>query len=167
MEMFPTLLIPHAQLFAHVNWHIRFYPYKPGHWCHSVWQKCWHCNVQLENLRKDKDHIIVTADKGVGLVVMDKTEYITKCQALLQDHSFYPHFSKKATFGIVSGVGLFIRYAWEVNKDACTYVNQCNYLHNFMLCVNVGILIFLHDSVKLLFVKDICLCPCLVSYLYT
>ena len=31
-------------------------------------------HLALENLRKDKDHIIVTADKGVAVVVMDKTE---------------------------------------------------------------------------------------------
>ena len=37
------------------------------------------------------DHITVTADKGVALVGMDKTEYITKCKALLQDHSVYQH----------------------------------------------------------------------------
>ena len=51
-------------------------------------------HLALENLRKDKDHIIVTADKGVALVVMDKTEYITKCEALLQDNSVYQHLSK-------------------------------------------------------------------------
>ena len=34
-------------------------------------------HLALENLRKDKDHTIVTADKGVALVVMGKTEYIT------------------------------------------------------------------------------------------
>ena len=51
-------------------------------------------HLALENLRKDKDHIIVTADKGVDLVVMDKTEYITKCEALLQDNSVYQHLSK-------------------------------------------------------------------------
>ena len=51
-------------------------------------------HLALENLRKDKDHIIVTADKGVALVVMDKTEYVTKCEALLQDSSVYQHLSK-------------------------------------------------------------------------
>ena len=51
-------------------------------------------HLALENLRKDKDCIIVTADKGVPLVVMDKTEYITKCEALLQDNSVYQHLSK-------------------------------------------------------------------------
>ena len=34
-------------------------------------------HLALDNLRKDKDDIIVTTDKGVTLVVMDKTEYIT------------------------------------------------------------------------------------------
>ena len=51
-------------------------------------------HLALENLRKDKDHIIVTADKGMALVVMDKTEYITKCEALLQDNSVYQHLPK-------------------------------------------------------------------------
>ena len=51
-------------------------------------------HLALENLRKDKDHIIVAADKGVALVVMDKTEYITKYEALLQDNSVYQHLSK-------------------------------------------------------------------------
>ena len=60
----------------------------------------WYTNITksehlaLGNLRKDKDHIIVTADKGVDLVVMDKTEYITKCKTLLQDNSVYQHLSK-------------------------------------------------------------------------
>ena len=51
-------------------------------------------HLALENLRKDKDHIIVTADKAVALVVMDKTEYITKCEVLLQDNLVYQHLSK-------------------------------------------------------------------------
>ena len=51
-------------------------------------------HLALENLRKDKDHIIVTADKDVALVVMDKTEYIMHCEALLQDNSVNQHLSK-------------------------------------------------------------------------
>ena len=49
--------------------------------------------LKLENLRKDSDYITVTDAKGVALVVMDKTEYITKCEALLQDNSIYQHLS--------------------------------------------------------------------------
>ena len=51
-------------------------------------------HLALENLRKDKDNIIVTTDKGVALVVMDKIEYMTKCEHLLQDNSVYQHLSK-------------------------------------------------------------------------
>ena len=51
-------------------------------------------HLALENLRKDKDCIIIAADKGVVLVVMDKTEYITKCEALLQDSLVYQHLSR-------------------------------------------------------------------------
>ena len=51
-------------------------------------------HLALQSLRKDKDCIIVTAHKGVALVVMDKTEYITKCEALLQDYLVYQHLSK-------------------------------------------------------------------------
>ena len=51
-------------------------------------------HLALENLRKDKDHIIVTADKDVALAVVDKAEYIPKCEALLQDNLVYQHLSK-------------------------------------------------------------------------
>ena len=35
-------------------------------------------HLALQNLKKDKDSITVTADKGVALVVMDQAEYIKK-----------------------------------------------------------------------------------------
>ena len=38
-----------------------------------------------------------TTNNGVVLVVMDKTEYITKCEAVLQDNSIYQHLSKDAS----------------------------------------------------------------------
>ena len=34
--------------------------------------------VGLAQLKKDKDRVILTADKGVAMVVMDKEEYIKK-----------------------------------------------------------------------------------------
>ena len=34
-------------------------------------------------LKKDKDRVILTADKGVAMVVMDREEYVTKAQELL------------------------------------------------------------------------------------
>ena len=51
-------------------------------------------HLALENLRKDKDCIIITVDKGVDLIVIDKTEYITICEDLLQDNSVCQHLSK-------------------------------------------------------------------------
>ena len=34
-------------------------------------------------------HVVLTADKGVALVVMDKSQYVDKCMALLDDTKFY------------------------------------------------------------------------------
>ena len=38
-----------------------------------------------KELRSDRDHTILTADKGVALVVMDKSDYIKKMKELLED----------------------------------------------------------------------------------
>ena len=76
-------------LYHDVNRILNTYTSKP---IHTNITKAEH--LALENLRKDKDCIIVTADKGMALVLMDKAEYITKCEALLQDHSVYQHLSK-------------------------------------------------------------------------
>ena len=37
------------------------------------------------DLREDETRVILTADKGVALVVMDKPEYTSKAQELLED----------------------------------------------------------------------------------
>ena len=75
-------------LYHDVNRNLNSYTNKP---IHTNITKIEH--LTLENLRKDKDHIIVTADKGVDLVVMDKAEYITKCKTLIQDNSVHQHMS--------------------------------------------------------------------------
>ena len=43
----------------------------------------------LCSLKKDRNHMVLTADKGVALVVMDKDTYIEKCMTLLSDHRVY------------------------------------------------------------------------------
>ncbi|MCG8429652.1 MAG: hypothetical protein MJA29_00535, partial [Candidatus Omnitrophica bacterium] len=43
----------------------------------------------LKTLRDDKDRMVLTADKGVAMVVMDKSQYIEKCLALLNDPKVY------------------------------------------------------------------------------
>ena len=43
----------------------------------------------LAELRKDQSGVILTADKGIVLVVMDRTEYNNKAQQLLEDGGTY------------------------------------------------------------------------------
>ena len=43
----------------------------------------------IKELRSDKDHLVVTADKGVALVVIDKKDYILKMNQLLEDKNTY------------------------------------------------------------------------------
>ena len=43
----------------------------------------------LKQLKSDKDQIIVTVDKGVALLVMDRSEYIKKMKGLLEDTITY------------------------------------------------------------------------------
>ena len=43
----------------------------------------------IKTLREDASHVVLTADKGVALVVMDKSQYVDKCMALLDDTKVY------------------------------------------------------------------------------
>ena len=43
----------------------------------------------LVELKRDSSKVIITADKGVALVIMDKPDYITKAQDLLEDKKTY------------------------------------------------------------------------------
>ena len=43
----------------------------------------------MKQLKADKDRIILTADKGVVLVVMDQRDYTEKAKELLQDSNTY------------------------------------------------------------------------------
>ena len=43
----------------------------------------------IKHLKADKERIILTADKGIALVVMDRSNYIKKANELLQDPNTY------------------------------------------------------------------------------
>ena len=43
----------------------------------------------IKQLKADKERIIQTADKGIALVVMDRSDYIKKANELLQDLNTY------------------------------------------------------------------------------
>ena len=40
-------------------------------------------NLALRGLKRDRDHIVLTADKGVAMVIMDRHDYINKANHLL------------------------------------------------------------------------------------
>ena len=42
----------------------------------------------LKELRKDNNRVILTADKGVCLVVMDKEEYIEKAEEFIERRTY-------------------------------------------------------------------------------
>ena len=43
----------------------------------------------IKQLKEDDTQVVLTADKGVAMVVMDKSSYVNKCMALLQDTNVY------------------------------------------------------------------------------
>ena len=45
-------------------------------------------NIALRELKRDRDHIVLTADKGVAMVVMDKQDYINKANQLLNQNTY-------------------------------------------------------------------------------
>ena len=51
----------------------------------------------LAELRRDSSKVILTADKGVALVIMDRPEYINKVQELLNDNKTYKEISTDPT----------------------------------------------------------------------
>ena len=51
----------------------------------------------LTQLKQDNTWVILTADKGVAMVVMDKQEYTSKAQALLDDTNTYKVLNKDPT----------------------------------------------------------------------
>ena len=43
----------------------------------------------LKQLKTHKDHMVLTADKGVAMVVLDRQKYIQKARALSEDSNTY------------------------------------------------------------------------------
>ena len=42
----------------------------------------------LKELKRDRDHIVLTADKGVAMVIMDRQDYIHKANRLLNQNTY-------------------------------------------------------------------------------
>ena len=61
--------------------------YKGKHASHTNISKMEREAIKI--LKEDNTRVVLTADKGVAMVVMDKSSYIDKCMALLQDTNVY------------------------------------------------------------------------------
>ena len=45
-------------------------------------------NLAIRELKRDKDHIVLTADKEVAMVIMDRQDYISKANNLLSQNTY-------------------------------------------------------------------------------
>ena len=45
-------------------------------------------NLAIRELKRDKDCIVLTADKGVAMVIMDRQDYISKANNLLSQNTY-------------------------------------------------------------------------------
>ena len=69
------------ELRTNINWVLRAsYPPKPN------LTKAQ--NLAIRELKKDRDCIVLTADKGVVMVIMDRQDYITKGNNLLSQNTY-------------------------------------------------------------------------------
>ena len=44
--------------------------------------------MALRELKRDRDHIVFTADNGVAMVIMDRQDYINKDHGLLSQNTY-------------------------------------------------------------------------------
>ena len=51
----------------------------------------------LTHFKQDKSRVVLIADKGVAMVIMDKEDYTSKAQTLLQDTDTYKVLKKDST----------------------------------------------------------------------
>ena len=86
---------------------------------HFKGKKGQNCNITKEEweaiitLREDPSHMVLTADKSVALVVMDKSQYVDKYMALLDDTKVYKpcrDTTKKLHIDVQETL-------WQLNRD--------------------------------------------------
>ena len=69
------------ELRADINWVLRaFHPPKPN------LTKAQ--NLTIKELKRDRDRIVLTADKGVAMVIMDRQDYTSKANNLLSQNTY-------------------------------------------------------------------------------
>ena len=78
-------------------------------------------NLALRELKRDRDHIVLTADKGVAMVIMDRQDYINKANHLL-NQSTYKSIAKDPTNSIKNKlINILKRVKTKTGLDSNTY----------------------------------------------
>ena len=78
-------------------------------------------NLALRELKGDRDHIVLTADKGVAMVIMDGQDYINKANHLLHQ-STYKSIAKDPTKSIKNKlINILKRVKTKKGLDSNTY----------------------------------------------
>ena len=78
-------------------------------------------NSALRDLKRDRDHIVLTADKGVAMVIMDRQNYINKANQLLNQNT-YRSIAKDPTSSIKNKlINILKRVKNQTGLDSNTY----------------------------------------------
>ena len=78
-------------------------------------------NLALRELKRDRDCIVLTADKGVAMVIMDRKDYINKASHLLKQ-STYRSVAKDPTSSIKNKlINILKRVKHQTGLDSNTY----------------------------------------------
>ena len=78
-------------------------------------------NLALRELKRDRDCIVLTADKGVAMVIMDRQDYINKANHLLKQ-STYRSITKDPTSSIKNKlINISKRVKNQTGLDSNTY----------------------------------------------
>ena len=76
----------------------------------------------LKQLKTDKDLMVLTADKGVAMVVMDRQECIPNARALLEDTNTYRPIPSDPTSKLKNKlINILKKMKTEGNRDENTY----------------------------------------------
>ena len=69
------------ELRANINWVLRASHPPKSHLTKAQ-------NLAIKELKRDRDHIVLTVDKGVAMVIMDRQDYISKANTLLSQNMY-------------------------------------------------------------------------------
>ena len=97
----------------------------------------------IKKLRKDQSQLVLTADKGVAMAVMDKEHYTDKALSLLADTTTYSIINKDPTTKLKNKLSQTLRDIKQTGG-----LSECSYRKVFPLVLSpkdifyLGILIF-------------------------